>query len=68
MNYRIFYFSTNHLQTGCMEKNNFVFLNSEKILAMLARWRSGKEDILNNAFRKYLESQLNWDILAVAAV
>ena len=30
MNYRIFYFSTNHLQTGCMEKSNFGFFELRK--------------------------------------
>ena len=40
MNYRIFYFSTNHLQTGCMEKSNFGFFElRKKNLAILARWK-----------------------------
>ena len=31
---------TNHRQTGCMEKKiTFGFLNSEKTLVILARWK-----------------------------
>ena len=69
MNYKIFYFSTNHLQTGCMEKSNFGFFELRKKIQQFQQdGKSGKEDILNNAFTKYQEFQLYWDILAVAAV
>ena len=41
MNYRIFYFSTNHLQTGCMEKSNFGFFELRKNFSKMEKWEGG---------------------------